>query len=55
MKFHRHGKGTYELAHAHVLENLLEDGVGLDVVVGQSSMDKAVRGKKEIQEDVRAE
>jgi hypothetical protein len=36
------GTETYELADAHVLENVLEFGVGLDVVVGQPSMDKAV-------------
>jgi hypothetical protein len=35
-------EGTYELADAQVLENVLEYGVGLDVVVGQPAMDKGV-------------
>jgi hypothetical protein len=35
-------KGTYKLADAHVLENVLEFRVGLDVVVGKPSMDEAV-------------
>jgi hypothetical protein len=33
---------AYEFADAQVLENVLENRVGLDVVVGQPSMDEGV-------------
>jgi hypothetical protein len=40
--------GEYEFADAQVLENVLQDRVRLDVLVGQSSMDKTVRNEQKM-------
>ena len=37
------GRRTYEFADVHVLEHVPENRVGLDFVIGKSSMHKAVR------------
>jgi hypothetical protein len=41
-KVSRFEEGTYELTDAKVLENVLEYRVGLDVVVGQLTMDRGM-------------